>query len=46
MIFPGLASDYVGIPLAVVLLAWNYFTSSKKEEAEPKSLMKVASRKW
>lgn len=46
LIFPGLASDYIGIPLAVVMLAWNYFASSKKEEAEPKSLMKVTSRKW
>jgi len=28
-IFPGLTSDYIGIPLAVVMCAWNYFTRKK-----------------
>jgi hypothetical protein len=28
-IFPGLTSDYIGIPLAVILCAWNYFTKKK-----------------
>ncbi|TET89214.1 MAG: TRAP transporter permease [Desulfobacteraceae bacterium] len=29
MIFPGLASDYIGIPLAVLMVAWNYFTRKR-----------------
>jgi TRAP transporter 4TM/12TM fusion protein len=33
-IFPGLTSDYIGIPLAVVMCAWNYFTR-KRESASP-----------
>lgn len=28
-IFPGLTSDYIGIPLAAVMCAWNYFTRKK-----------------
>jgi len=31
MVFPGLASDYIGIPLAVVMVAWNYFTRKNYE---------------
>jgi TRAP-type uncharacterized transport system fused permease subunit len=34
-IFPGLTSDYVGIPVAVVMCAWNYFTK-KKGYSSPK----------
>ena len=30
MIFPGLTSDYIGIPLAVLMVAWNYFTRTQK----------------
>jgi TRAP-type uncharacterized transport system fused permease subunit len=33
-IFPGLTSDYIGIPLAVVMCAWNYFTR-KRESSYP-----------
>jgi len=30
MVFPGLTSDYIGIPLAVLMVAWNYFTRTPK----------------
>ena len=29
LIFPGLTSDYIGIPLAGIMCAWNYFTRKK-----------------
>jgi TRAP-type uncharacterized transport system fused permease subunit len=29
LIFPGLTSDYIGIPLTAILCAWNYFTKKK-----------------
>ena len=29
LVFPGLTSDYIGIPLAVVMVAWNYFTRKR-----------------
>ncbi len=29
-IFPGLTSDYIGIPIALVMCAWNYFTREKR----------------
>jgi len=30
MVFPGLTSDYIGIPLVAVMVAWNYFTRTPK----------------
>lgn len=29
MVFPGLTSDYLGVSLAVVMVAWNYFTRKR-----------------
>jgi TRAP transporter 4TM/12TM fusion protein len=29
LIFPGLTSDYIGIPLTAIMCAWNYFTKKK-----------------
>jgi TRAP-type uncharacterized transport system fused permease subunit len=29
LIFPGLTSDYIGIPLTAIMCAWNYFTQKK-----------------
>ena len=29
LIFPGLTSDYIGLPLTGILCAWNYFTKKK-----------------
>jgi len=34
LIFPGLTSDYIGIPLAGILCAWNYFTKKKVYTSE------------
>jgi len=34
-IFPGLTSDYIGIPLALVMCAWNYFTRKKEHAPSP-----------
>jgi TRAP transporter 4TM/12TM fusion protein len=33
-IFPGLTSDYMGIPVAVAMCTWNFFTR-KRESASP-----------
>ena len=35
LVFPGLTSDYIGIPLAVVMVAWNYFTRTQKTTLKP-----------
>ena len=34
MVFPGLTSDYIGIPLVAVMVAWNYFTRTPKTTAK------------
>ena len=34
LIFPGIVTDYIGIPLAIIICAWNYFTR-KRESASP-----------
>jgi TRAP transporter 4TM/12TM fusion protein len=34
LIFPGIVTDYIGIPLTFIICAWNYFTR-KRESASP-----------
>lgn len=39
-IFPGLTSDYIGIPLALIMCAWNYFTRKRVHAARTKREIK------
>jgi len=38
MVFPGLTSDYIGIPLVAVMVAWNYFTRKQKTALKPEAI--------
>ena len=37
LIFPGIVTDYIGIPLAIIICAWNYFTRKRESASATKA---------
>ena len=37
LIFPGIVTDYIGIPLAIIICVWNFFTRKRESASAIKS---------